>query len=344
MDQKQNEDYYPLVKRKDGTLAMARCARGESSSSSNPCNSTPNLDDAFNRRGIKTFGREADLIEEIVTDVRAYIIPKLPSYVDNLVGIESRARDIMSLLEVGLDDRRFVGIWGMGGVGKTTLARVVFEKLSHDCEVCCFLANVRETFEKEGKVSLQQKLLKVMTIPNDYEGLKMIRNCLCDKKVLLVIDDVDNEDQLTNLAESPDWFGKGSRIIFTTRDKHLLTSFEVDEQRIYEMKTMEEDESLQLFLNKAFNKGHPPDEAYWKLSKSVVEHAAGLPLALKVLGSFLHGRKKNEWIDTLDKLKKSYLAKDISQVLKISYDGLDEQQRAIFLDIACFFKGYKKKM
>ncbi|XP_028778716.1 TMV resistance protein N-like [Neltuma alba] len=287
-----------------------------------------------NLSGWDTRGRqEADLIEEIVREVWAYIIPKLPSHVDNLVGIESRARDIMSLLEIGVDDRRFVGIWGMGGVGKTTLARVVFEKLSHKFEVCCFLVNVRETFEKEGHVvSLQRKLLsplkiKGMEISDDYEGMKMITKLLCSKKVLLVIDDVDHQKQLNNLAKSPYWFGKGSRIIFTTRDKHLLTSFEVDEQRIYEMKTMEGDESLQLFSNKAFNKGHPPDEAYWKLSKSVVEQAAGLPLALEVLGYFLRGREKDKWIGALDKLKKSYIDKDIYPVLKISYDGLDEQQQ-----------------
>ncbi|XP_028778712.1 TMV resistance protein N-like, partial [Neltuma alba] len=275
-----------------------------------------------NLSGWDTRGRpEADLIEKIVTDVRAYIIPKLPSHVDNLVGIESRARDIMSLLEIGLDDRRFVGIWGMGGVGKTTLARAT----SSLCKKASFSSPNKRQDDDE------------------YEGMKMIRKLLCSKKVLLVIDDVDNEDQLTNLAESPDWFGKGSRIIFTTRDKHLLTSCGVDEQRIYEMKTMKKDESLQLFSNKAFNKDHPPDEDYLKLSESVVEYTGGLPLALEVLGSFLCGRSKAECMDALDRLKQ-IPDNDILQVLKISYDGLrNEEEKTIFLDIACFFKGWQKE-
>ncbi|XP_028796198.1 TMV resistance protein N-like [Neltuma alba] len=292
--------------------------------------------------------READLIEEIVREVWTYLLPKLPSYGHNLVGIESRATDMISYLEIGVDDMRFVGIWGMGGVGKTTLAKVVFEKLSRKFEVCCFLDNVRETFKKEGNVvSLQKRLLSRLQIKymdyGEYEGMEMIRNRLCNKKVLLVIDDVDHENQVNNLAQSPNWFGKGSRIIFTTRDKHLLISSGVDEQRIYEMKTRKEGEALELFSNKAFNEGHLPDEDYLKLSKSVIEYAQGLPLALTVLGSFLRRRKKAVWEDTLDKLKKSYLAKDISQVLKISYDGLDEKQQAIFLDIACFFKGWLKE-
>ncbi|XP_028778715.1 disease resistance protein RPP4-like [Neltuma alba] len=173
--------------------------------------------------------------------------------------------------------------------------------------------------------------------------MKMIRKLLWNKKVLLVLDNLDNISQLKNLAESPYWFGKGSRIIITTRDSHLLTLSGVDEQRIYHIKTMNEDESLQLFSNKAFNKNHPPDEYYLKHSKSVVKYAGGLPLALEVLGSFLCGRIKAEWIDALDRLKQ-IPDNDILQVLKISYDGLrNEKEKTIFLDIACFFKGRQKR-
>ncbi|KAI9114497.1 hypothetical protein K1719_014195 [Acacia pycnantha] len=290
------------------------------------------------------YRHEAELIKVIVGKVGTYLSGKLPSYDDNLVGIELRVRDVETILGIGLDDKRGVGIWGMGGVGKTTLARVVYKKISCKFEDCCFIENVRDTFQKEGLVSLQKKLLsdlniKDVEISSRDKGEEMIRKHLSNKKVLLVLDDVDDMSRLKYLAESPDWFGKGSRILITTRDSHLLNVFGV--QRMYDMKTMNEDESLELFSKKAFKEDYPKED-YLELSKSVIEYAGGLPLALEVLGSYLLGRSRAEWRDVLDRLKQ-FPDKDIVGVLQISYDGLNEEEKTIFLDIACCFKGWPRK-
>ncbi|XP_054798458.1 uncharacterized protein LOC129303275 isoform X2 [Prosopis cineraria] len=283
---------------------------------------------------------QAQLIEEVVGEVWKYLCSKLPFYDNNLVGIERRMVDLMSCLEIGLDDIRVVGIWGMGGAGKTTLARVVYEKISDRFEICSFLPNVRETLQTKGLVYLQKRLLFRLRINaeihDDHEGMDMIRKHFYNKKVLLVLDDLDCTTQFEKLAESLDWFGKGSKIIITTRNKHVLTSCEA---KIYEMKVMEEDESLQLFSKEAFKKD-VPEEDYLELSKSVVAYAGGLPLALSVLGSFLFGRSKVEWIDIFS--SKQILNENIHQILKISYDGLNEKEKTIFLDIACFFRGWRK--
>ena len=126
-----------------------------------------------------------------------------------------------------------------------------------------------------------------------------------------------------------------SRIIITSRDKHVLTILRVHE--IYEVKKLKNPESLKLFCLKAFNKTSP-DRGFEQLSEEALAYAKGIPLALKVLGLYLHSKTNEEWESALAKLKK-VANKDIVSVLKLSYEGLDYEEKEIFLDIACFLDG-----
>ena len=153
-----------------------------------------------------------------------------------------------------------------------------------------------------------------------------------------MLDDVDRLDQLKVLAGERDWFGLGSRIVITTRDEHLLITHGVD--NIFKLKGMNHYEARQLFCLKAFKRGHPLD-SYMELSNKFVNYTKGLPLALEVLGSFLFGRSIEEWKSALDRLKE-VPNREIVDVLRISYDGLEEMEKKIFLDIACFFRGKEK--
>nr|XP_048324719.1 disease resistance protein RUN1-like [Ziziphus jujuba var. spinosa] len=86
-------------------------------------------------------------------------------------------------------------------------------------------------------------------------------------------------------------------------------------------------------------KGNTVGTEHLVLSQRVVDYACGNPLAIKVLGSVLYSRSKEEWESALDKLE-AVPNKDIQSVLKINYGELDDKEQDIFLDIACFFKGY----
>ncbi|XP_050149229.1 TMV resistance protein N-like [Malus sylvestris] len=290
----------------------------------------------------KHYRYDTELIQGIVNTLWEKVHPTL-SMLDSserFVGIDSKLEEIDLLLDTNANDVRFIGIWGMGGVGKTTLANLVYKRISHDFEGSSFLANVREVCSTDGIAHLQKQLLSEILgenniqIWNAYNGITRISRCLCNKKVLLVLDDVDQLDQLEKLVKQKEWFGFGSRVIVTTRDERLLV--EHGTEMVYEVKQLTQDEALFLFSRKAF-KNDELEEDFLELSKCFISYASGLPLALETLGSFLYKRGRDEWKSALDKLKQAP-NRTIFETLKISYDGLDEFEKRIFLDIACFHK------
>ncbi|KAL7215559.1 hypothetical protein ACSBR1_027670 [Camellia fascicularis] len=162
----------------------------------------------------------------------------------------------------------------------------------------------------------------------------MIRDMVCRKKVFIVLDDVDESTDLEKLVGEHNCLNSRSRIIIITGNKHVLTSYGIT--HIYEVAELREDEAMELFKSKSFSK-HQQMEGYQELVLHAINYAKGVPLTLKVLGSFLCGRSKDKWKSSLNRLKES-LMKEVQEVLRISYDALDWKEQQIFLDIACFFK------
>ncbi|TMW80104.1 hypothetical protein EJD97_023908, partial [Solanum chilense] len=131
------------------------------------------------------------------------------------------------------------------------------------------------------------------------------------------------------LVGGTEWFGMGSRIILTSRDKNLLISHVGD--NVYEVQLLSVVEALELFSRHAFREKSPKED-FMELSREVVEHAGGLPLALKVLGSSFYRRDKKHWRHIIDRLKR-IPHKDILGKLRLSFDGLDKDEKELFLDI-----------
>ncbi|KAG6630057.1 disease resistance protein RPV1-like isoform X2 [Carya illinoinensis] len=286
---------------------------------------------------------ESTIIQEISGRLSRELNSKFSRHdYDKLVAIDSHVDKMMELLDMESDDVRFVGIHGMGGVGKTTLAEIIYDRVSSDCrfEGSSFISRVREkSATARDLASLQKELLSMIMqeeIPiwDHHEGIRMIKKILQNKKVFIVLDDVDSDEQLTALAGDRKWFGPGSRVIITSRDSHLLRTHEV--KHTYKVKQLETTKALQLFSLSAFKKTHPIED-YKDLSMDFVNYAQGLPLALKVLGSFLYEREIDAWKSEKDKLKAIPNPK-IMDVLQISFDGLQKLQKELFLDLACLFQ------
>ncbi|XP_050115957.1 disease resistance protein RUN1-like isoform X6 [Malus sylvestris] len=289
-------------------------------------------------------GREAEFIKKIVDESIWKWLPITNELhvTKHLVGIKSRIQGIINdLSSGGSNDVLMVGIWGMGGLGKTTAAKRIYNEIHREFEFKSFLADNSDSTSKHRLVYLQNKLIfdilkKKSKIRFVDEGTNLIKQQFQHRRVLVIMDNIDEEVQLCAIAGSRDWFGPGSRIIITTRDERLLLNVD----KVYPLQEMNEDEAMELFSWHAFG-NRWPNEEYLGLSKNVVSYCGGLPLALEVLGSFFFKRTIAEWKSQLEKLKRTPYEKIINP-LRISFEGLDDKEKAIFLDISCFFIGKDK--
>ncbi|XP_028073489.1 TMV resistance protein N-like [Camellia sinensis] len=211
--------------------------------------------------------------------------------------MDSGMEEMIKLVGLGLDDARVVGIWGMGGIGKTTLASAIYAHISFQFEGCSFIENVREVLENGGLKTLHEQLIseilmeKDMKVGNIGSALSTIRNGICRKKVHIVLDEVDESTEFEKLVGELNWFGFGSRIIITTRNQHTLIRYGI--KHIYKVEELGEDEAIELFKSKAFKK-HQQMGGYGELVHCAVKYAKGFPLALKVLENYKPYEEK-EW-------------------------------------------------
>ncbi|KAF2539171.1 hypothetical protein F2Q68_00022526 [Brassica cretica] len=277
---------------------------------------------------------DSELVEEVVRDVYEKL------NIAERVGIYSRLLEIENMLYEQPMGIQSIGIWGMPGICKTTLAKAVFDHMSTDYDACCFIEHFDEAFHKEGLHRLFQErigvlLKKELGIKNSYIMTpSLYRDKLCDKRILIVLDDVHDSLAAESLLRKFDWFGPGSLIIITSTDKQVFSFCKINQ--IYKVQGLNWHEALQLFSQNAFGK-NVPEQNDRELSVKVIDYVNGNPLALSIYGQELKGKKSGMEAAFLE-LKKCP-PQLIQDALKNAYIALDDNEKNIFLDIACFFRG-----
>ncbi|KAI7730078.1 hypothetical protein M8C21_009448 [Ambrosia artemisiifolia] len=241
----------------------------------------------------------------------------------------------------------------MGGIGKTSLAKYVFQLHSGKFHKSSFVEGVNTRCNEcfNGLLDLQKQLhgdiskkypLRVSDV-SMYTS--MIENALAHKMVFLVLDDVDSLDQLDALLGNKG-FHQGSKIIITTKDASLTgrcALFNPHVQFIHRMVKLyglSDYASRKLFYIHAF-KSHTPEKDYTEVSEELVKYCKGHPLALQVLGKSLHKRDVTYWREILKGLKKEPHSV-IKKVLQMSIDALSSNDMELFKHISCFFVGKDK--
>ncbi|PRQ25570.1 putative TIR domain, P-loop containing nucleoside triphosphate hydrolase [Rosa chinensis] len=191
------------------------------------------------------------LIKEIVDVVWKKVNPTFPGEdpTQKSVGL-GKVNKIVSLLNLDSNDIRLVGIWGADEIAIKTTADLVHNSISDHFEVSSFLREIRKVSKSKSLVYLQARLLEQLNgryvpVSDVYEGKNMTKNCVRNKKVLRILDDVDQSDQIEILGGEKDWYGNGSRIIITSMNRNLLVEHGIEEP--YLVEGLNKDEALQLF-------------------------------------------------------------------------------------------------
>ena len=181
-------------------------------------------------------------------------------------GLEEKVRDFENkvLWQHQQSGRKpqVVGIVGLGGVGKTTLAKQLFNMKRSHYNRSCFLNDVRETVDKGNLILLQEKVLRSLTtqdlqIDNKDGGITMLEKHLRSSEILLVLDDVDKADQIDALLPGQTFLHPNSLILITSRGKDVLRSSGVENSSIYHLNGLNNENSLELFCSHAFGQPYP---------------------------------------------------------------------------------------
>lgn len=283
-----------------------------------------------------------NVIESVLTYVKKPLdVAKYPTGLDEKIA-EFENKVLLPHLQ-SVRKPHILGIVGLGGAGKTTLAKELFNRKSSQYSRCCFLDDVRENVNKGSLLSLQCSLLKKLNgtdlqLSSKDEAIAMLKKHLPSQEILLILDDVDKVDQVDALVPNQTSIHSNSLILITSRDRDVLTRSGVEESSIYKLNGLNEQHSRELFCWHAFRRSYPPPE-FEDLSEKFVNACNGLPLSLKVFGALLCGNiDMSFWHQQLDKLLKT-LPSEIQERLRISYEALESDEKQMFLDIACFFLG-----
>ncbi|WOG90590.1 hypothetical protein DCAR_0309834 [Daucus carota subsp. sativus] len=232
---------------------------------------------------------ESDTIQEIVENVALQVSTKALHLEECLFGVDSAVEKMYKKLNIESDNFCVIGIWGMGGIGKTTTAKSFFNKYSEDFDISCFVENVIQNSKGSNPLlSLLEQLLSELHRRKDYKvpdverGKRLLKQILSSKKALVVLDDLEQSSHSELLVWICNLFSKGSRIIVTTRDVNLLYRLRVDISKVYihKVKELSPEESLELFNYRAFRKTTPPENLR-ELSVKIVDYVEGLPLISK---------------------------------------------------------------
>ncbi|CAL5078255.1 unnamed protein product [Urochloa decumbens] len=267
-----------------------------------------------------------------------------------LVGINGAVGELISMLslqkdEVSCDKLKIVSVFGIGGLGKTTLAKEVYDKLKSDFSCGAFVTVGRNPDLKKVLRDIlidldKRKYTDVgILVWDEKQLIEELRDFLRSKRYLIVVDDVWEAKSWKIITLALDENNRGSRIIITTRNS------EVTSGEVYKLKPLSDENSKSLLYRRIFGgEDQCPDNQVDEVLDKILKKCGGIPLAIITMASLLVGKSRGEWFEVCNSI--GFRDKDIEQVdrtmriLSLSYYDLPCHLRACLMYLSAFPEDY----